>query len=76
MTVWFTADQHFGHGRLLELSAARGAAGYLAALEQDHLATGPGGGQGTGDADDASADDDDTHRRRQGAAIHTVVNSR
>lgn len=26
MTVWFTADQHFGHGRLLELSAARGAA--------------------------------------------------
>lgn len=26
MTVWFTADQHFGHARLLELSAARGAA--------------------------------------------------
>jgi len=25
MTVWFTADQHFGHARLLELSAARGA---------------------------------------------------
>lgn len=24
MTVWFTADQHFGHARLLELSAARG----------------------------------------------------
>ena len=26
MTVWFTADQHFGHTRLLELSPARGAA--------------------------------------------------
>lgn len=26
MTVWFTADQHFGHGRLLEISTARGAA--------------------------------------------------
>ena len=26
MTVWFTADQHFGHGRLLELSERRGAA--------------------------------------------------
>ena len=26
MTTWFTADQHFGHARLLELSAARGAA--------------------------------------------------
>lgn len=26
MTVWFTADQHFGHARLLELSPARGAA--------------------------------------------------
>lgn len=26
MTVWFTADQHFGHARLLELSAPRGAA--------------------------------------------------
>lgn len=26
MTVWFTADQHFGHARLLELSEARGAA--------------------------------------------------
>lgn len=26
MTVWFTADQHFGHGRLLELSPRRGAA--------------------------------------------------
>lgn len=26
MTVWFTADQHFGHARLLELSVARGAA--------------------------------------------------
>lgn len=26
MTVWFTSDQHFGHARLLELSAARGAA--------------------------------------------------
>lgn len=26
MTVWFTSDQHFGHGRLLEFSPARGAA--------------------------------------------------
>ncbi|GAB7005396.1 metallophosphoesterase [Nocardioides sp. AN3] len=26
MTVWFTADQHFGHARLLELSTRRGAA--------------------------------------------------
>jgi len=26
MTTWFTSDQHFGHGRLLELSPARGAA--------------------------------------------------
>ena len=26
MTTWFTADQHFGHARLLELSEARGAA--------------------------------------------------
>jgi calcineurin-like phosphoesterase family protein len=26
MTIWFTADQHFGHARLLELSARRGAA--------------------------------------------------
>ncbi|HNM97118.1 MAG TPA: hypothetical protein PKK40_04165 [Marmoricola sp.] len=26
MTVWFTADQHFGHGRLLSLSPARSKA--------------------------------------------------
>ncbi len=26
MTAWFTSDQHFGHARLLELSAARGTA--------------------------------------------------
>lgn len=26
MTVWFTSDLHLGHARLLELSAARGAA--------------------------------------------------
>lgn len=26
MTVWFTSDQHFGHARLLALSASRGAA--------------------------------------------------
>lgn len=26
MTVWFTADQHFGHARLLQLSQVRGAA--------------------------------------------------
>jgi calcineurin-like phosphoesterase family protein len=26
VTAWFTADQHFGRARLLELAAARGAA--------------------------------------------------
>lgn len=26
MTAWFTSDEHFGHARLLELSARRGAA--------------------------------------------------
>lgn len=32
MTVWFTADLHLGHARLLELSPARGAA--FASVEQ------------------------------------------
>lgn len=35
MTVHFTADTHFGHARLLELSAARGAAfGSVAEMDQ------------------------------------------